>query len=200
MQKSVDRFFKAYVRYTSGISDDSLFELLTALHSLDDRLSKTHGRLFFEIPEYVVLKAVRNHFHHSTEISNTSRRFAFGAPFTSDLLTVCLISKKDCTDAIAGTEIKFREKTRQAFEHAVFYYGDIANINPCIFNACVKIYEVLGRIGLTGKSLEFHLMKSQYDWETVNGQSHYVDGGIKTHAESVLGVCTMLSVLYASSV
>ena len=42
---AVDRLFRAYDEYTADSSEDTLFLLLTALHSLDDRLGTTKGRL-----------------------------------------------------------------------------------------------------------------------------------------------------------
>ena len=197
---AVDRLFRSYDAYTGNASEDTLFALLTALHSLDDRLETTKGRLFFEIPEYVALKALRNHFHHGGEVRYALRVKALAGELShSDLLHACLIATADCTAAIEGAKDKYREGVRQAFETTAMGYGTVADINPCIFNCVVKIYEKLQGLELAGDSDAFAEFSAQYAWETANGYSHYVSGTILTHPARVSNIPAAMEHLYNSA-
>ncbi len=197
---AIDRLFRSYVDYTQAASEDTLFPLLTALHSLDDRVEAIHDRQFFDIPEYVALKALRNHFHHGGEVKYALKVKALGrVGLNSDLLHVCLVSDKDCAAAIKGAGKKYQEKTMHAFAQTTRVYGSVVDINPCIFNAVVKIYEKLDSLGYSGVGEAFDLFENQYAWETRNGHSHYVSGSIQTHAANVGMIPALMEGLYASA-
>jgi hypothetical protein len=53
------RLFRAYGRHCRAPSPDTLFDLLTAMHSLNDRLQQAVGHDFHSIEEFVALKAIR---------------------------------------------------------------------------------------------------------------------------------------------
>jgi len=51
---AADRFFRAYYRHSTAPDEDTLFDLLNALHSLNDKLGKfagtdLHGSAFFTV-------------------------------------------------------------------------------------------------------------------------------------------------------
>lgn len=198
---AINRLFRSYLEYTQDTSEDTLFLLLTALHSLDDRLKPVHGRLFFEIPEYVTLKALRNHFHHGGELNYVLRVKALGKNFLPvDLLHACLISTVDCVAAIEGAKEKYRNGVLQAFADTTKVYGEVADINPCIFNGIVKIYETLNNLGLAGENAAYEQFEIAYDLETKNGFSHYVTGGVQTHAANAHLVSKKMASLYSNDV
>lgn len=62
------RQFRAYEQQCDGPSHDTLFSVLAAMHSLNDRLAKTVGRDFHDFQEFVALKALRNLTHHAEEV------------------------------------------------------------------------------------------------------------------------------------
>lgn len=176
---AVDRLFRAYDGYLEDKSKDTLFLLLNALHSLDDRLRPLFGRLFFQISEYVALKALRNHQHHAGEV-----KFVLaGTDITdlampTDLVFACLISAADRDAAVNGTDKRYRDDVRDAFRSSTRDYGDVVDINPCIFNCVVRIYEVLCEHDLTSESKEFAEMAKSYEFEQQEGHSHFVTGQI----------------------
>lgn len=173
----IDRFFRAYQNYAQNNAEDTLFAALNALHSLDDRVEKSRGRQFFEIPEYVTLKALRNYFYHEGEVvyAYKVRPLPEGLVAT-DLLHVCLVSANDCVAAINGSPEKFRNGVLQAFAATAIVYGTVVDMNPCIFNCAVKVFEKLQELDLAGESPEYAQFAAQYDWETREGHSHYVRG------------------------
>lgn len=59
-----ERFFRLYNKFCTQQDADSLFNLLNAIHSLNDRLNKSSGDNFFQNNEFISIKALRNLFHH----------------------------------------------------------------------------------------------------------------------------------------
>jgi hypothetical protein len=178
-----------------------LLTLLTSLHSLDDRVEPVHGRAFFDIPEYVALKALRNYFHHESEVRYVvCVKSVSDVNIISDLMFWCLVSTTDCEAAIHGAGSKFIEGVRQAFETSVREYGEVRDINPCIFNCVVKVYEKLQDLQEPGVQPPFFDFKNQYDWESTEGHSHYVDGRIGTHAGNAPKVLKTLMAMYHSEI
>src|SRR5690606_30300993 len=96
----------------------------------------------------------------------------------TDLMHACLVSAADCQLAIEGANPKYREEVRSAFEATVKVYGAVVDLNPCIFNCIVKVFEALQALGMQGLSDEYQQFKRQYEWETAEGHSHYVTGQI----------------------
>lgn len=196
---AIDRLFRSYYSFATAPTDDSLFLLLTALHSLDDKLNKEAGRVLFGIPEYIFLKALRNHFHHAGEVKNVCRvKLVQDLPMTTDLMAVCLVSQADCLAAIAAVPSDRRQAAQDAFETTVKHYGAIVDINPCIFNGVVKVYEKLTELGLRGESAEFSSLEDSYELETDRGFSHYIDGAIRMHPGHAGTARDVLAVMYAN--
>jgi hypothetical protein len=69
-QAAAERFFRFYHRYCIEPDQDTLFNLLNSIHSLNDRLKKATGEHFYECYEFLTLKALRNLFHHEAELVN----------------------------------------------------------------------------------------------------------------------------------
>ena len=196
---AVDRVFRAYFQYCTAFNEDSLFQLLTALHSLDDKLNAAHGRVMFKIPEYIALKPLRNHFHHGAEIRNVVRfKSLAGTGVPSDLGQVCLISSSDARAAIDGTKEQFRAQARDAIEATFKCWGAVVDINPCVFNCAVKVFEASQALKIAGASAEYAQFKGQYDWETVHGHTHYVTGTVSLHAGDISKYAELMASLYQS--
>lgn len=176
---AIDRVFRAYNQYCTQWNEDSLFGLLNALHSLDDRLKDAHGRVFFAIKEYVALKALRNYFHHQGEVTNVLRvKPLTGLAVSADLMHACMVKQEDCIAAIKGVKEKYRQATLEAVAETFKVWGKFVDINPCVFNCVVKVFETLQRLGESGDSEEFAEFATQYEWETREGHSHYVSGQV----------------------
>lgn len=90
---AADRFFRGYHRHCMRPDEDSLFDLLNALHSLNDKLFKFgQGNLFDSAP-FVALRALRNLFHHQAELLHDIRlvHVADTPNLSGDLAIVCLL-------------------------------------------------------------------------------------------------------------
>lgn len=195
----MDRVFRAYFQYCTAFNEDSLFQLLTALHSLDDKLNAAHGRVMFKIPEYIALKALRNHFHHGAEIRNIVRfKSLAGTGVPSDLAQVCLISAAHAQAAIDGTDKRFQAQAADAIEATFKHWGAVVDINPCVFNCIVKVFEATRALKITGASEEYAQFQGQYDLETAHRHPHYVTGAVSLHAGDVSKYQALMASLYQS--
>jgi hypothetical protein len=126
---------------------DTLLNFLSALHSLNDKLQKDVGRNLFDSANFIALKALRNLFHHHVELKHEVKIMPVKdlPPLTTDLLIVCLIERSLVERAEAETEKKYREQVRSAFE--IFkWYGSIVNIQPCVFNVAVDVFELVAQL------------------------------------------------------
>ena len=54
-ETAAGRLFRVYERHCLEPGPDTLFEVLTAIHSLNDRLKKAIGRDLHEIEEFIAL-------------------------------------------------------------------------------------------------------------------------------------------------
>jgi len=160
-----ERVFRLYHLHCVSPDLDTLFNLLNSIHSLNDKLEKSKLGDFFGIHEFVALKAIRNLFHHQEELVNELRIIPTDElpPITTDLMFLCLIPTKLVEQAISAIPNKYRREEEQIIQSVLGWYGEVVNINPCIFNFMVKVYE----------------------FETENNYSHYITGGISCLAGSV---------------
>lgn len=194
---AIDRLFRTYFQYCTAFNEDSLFQLLTALHSLDDRLKPNHGRPMFKIQEYIALKALRNHFHHAGEIQNVVKLKSLqGMGVATDLLQVCLISFNDTIAAIEGTEKKFKVQAADAIAATFKDWGAVVDINPCVLNCVAKVFELLQVLKIQGTSDEYSNFVRQYEWESANGHSHYVTGQVMLRPGEVSTYAALMASLY----
>ncbi len=179
-QAAAGRLFRAYERHCQEPSSDTLFEILTALHSLNDRLKKATSRDLHEIEEFMALKVLRNFAHHEEELHANVR--VIPVPAYSDLLFMCIVRRDQVERAIENVERKWRDASRTACETRFHWYGGAVNINPCLFNLVVRTYEMLLALEVSPHEIDIVLFKASYDLEKAQGNSHYVDGRLIAHA------------------
>jgi hypothetical protein len=99
-----ERFFRLYQGHCRSPSRDTLFALLEAGHSLNDRLRISLGVDFFSIPEFTALKCLRNYFHHRQELRHIIRIIPVGDyPILTDLMILCLVPRDSVIAAIDET-------------------------------------------------------------------------------------------------
>ena len=193
---AIDRLFRAYDIYCVSSSEDSLFQLLNSLHSLDDRFATKYGRIMLELPEYLALKAVRNHYHHAGEVRNVLKvKSLVGGDVSTDLLYACLINHADIEAVISGVAKKYRQSTVAAINTSFKKWGAVWDINPAVFNCIVKVYELTLSLGLAGAGKDFLEFESQYQWETENGHSHYVTGAISLFMPEINNYIELMELL-----
>ncbi|MER8765421.1 hypothetical protein NKH89_32045 [Mesorhizobium sp. M0923] len=138
-----ERFFRLYQTHCVSPSRDTLFSLLEAAHSLNDRLKVGAAADFFDVQEFAALKCLRNYFHHQQELRHVVRLIPIGGyPITTDLMTLCLVPRDNVVAAIETTK-RYQEETRQACQQMFHWYGPVVNINPALFNFVVAAYERL---------------------------------------------------------
>ena len=182
-QTAAGRLFRAYERHCQGPSLDSLFETLTAIHSLNDRLKNAISRDLHEFEEFIALKVLRNFAHHEDEVRANVR--VIPAPAHSDLLFMCIIRRDQVVRAIENVEKKWRDASRAACEAQFHWYGDAVNINPCLFNLMVRIYEMLLAVEVSPPEEDIASFDRSYQFEKEQGHSHYVDGHLTGHAAAL---------------
>jgi hypothetical protein len=190
-----ERFFRLYHRHCVSPDDDTLFSLLTAIHSLNDKLQKATSDNFFECHEFIVLKALRNLLHHEAELINVVRSISVAnLPISTDLMFLCLVPKSLVFQSIEQLDKKRRVQDEAIIRSTLKWYGNVVNINPCLFNFAVHAFEKLRAIGFKIEGDEYAEFDCSYHFEEDVGRSHFVTGDINCHAGSVEEV---LSVAFA---
>jgi hypothetical protein len=180
------RFFRLYHAHCVSPNPDTLFSLLEAGHSLNDRLKIGVDLDFFDVPEFTALKCLRNFFHHQQELRHVIRLIPIGNyPIVTDLMTLCLVPRDIVTAAIEETRGRRQEETRQACHDVFHWYGTVVNINPSLFNFVVLAYERLKNrsVPLAGEAVEE--FEVSYRHEEENGLPHLVDGRLATLAGDI---------------
>lgn len=196
VSKAAERYFRCYEAHCVKSDLDTLFHLLNALHSLNDKLLKSYKINFYEVNEFVALQALRNLFHHKEELLNEVRLINVkGLQLISDIRFLCLIPRELVEQSISEIPIKRRVKEEPIIRSVLKWYGGVVNINPCLFNFSVHVFEILKPLDLELTSPEYVMFKTSYDHEARNGLSHFIDGNISTHAGSIN---EMLSTLFAN--
>jgi len=182
-----ERVFRFYHIHCISPDLDTLFNLLNAIHSLNDKLKKSKNVSFFDIDEFIALKALRNLFHHQDELINELRLIPVGKlpPISTDLLFLCLVPSELVQLSIDAIQKQYRDKEEHIIKSVLGWYGEVVNINPCIFNFMVKAYEHIIKLDINLKGSEFKDFDDTYKLETKNGHSHYVTGSISCHAGSI---------------
>lgn len=183
---AAERFFRNYYAHCVRPDRDTLFSLLEAGHSLNDRLKIGADIDFFDFEEFLALKCLRNYFHHQQELRHVVKLVEIADyPIVTDLAVLCLIHSDIVEAAIQEVPVKHRPKTRTAYQAVFHWYGSIVNINPSIFNFVVLAYERLKDRGipLTGDAVE--RFEASYHYEKENDMSHLVDGMLATSVGSI---------------
>lgn len=186
---ATDRFFRSYFNHCVVPDEDTLLNLLNALHGLNDKLHKEVGRNLFGSANFIALKALRNLFHHHSELIHEVKIIPVGdlPPMMTDLLVVCLVPASLIEHAGAETDRKYREQVRSAFD-AFKWYGSIVNIQPCVFNVAVDVFELVAELDSAPSSEAYGLFMESYRLEEQNGQDHRVTGDIWCRAGSVTAI------------
>lgn len=190
---AADRFFRGYHRHCVRPDEDSLFDQLNAIHSLNDKLKKLGKEDLFGSAPFAALRAFRNLFHHQSELLHEikSIRVADVPNLSSDLAFVCLV-RRELVDMAIGRE----PSSRDIISSALRWYGPVVDIEPCVFNAAVDVYESIEPLRLSLSSAAYHEFAESFDNETRQGREHHTRGEIVTAAGDVERV---LSRLFASS-
>lgn len=179
-EKAAERFFRQYYKHCTAPDQDTLFNFLNAAHSLNDKLLKSHDTGLFDIDEFAAIKALRNVFHHEGELINDVSILPANdlPPVSTDLVFLCLVPSKLIDQSIESIPQKYRAKEEGTIRSVVHWYGEVANINPCIFNFAVKVYELVVSERIEVQGEDFKEIESSYNYEIENGFSHYVSGKI----------------------
>lgn len=182
-----ERFFRLYHKHCVSPDQDTLFNYLNSAHSLNDKLNRSHQENFFDIEEFIALKALRNLFHHQEELINELRIIPVQElpPITTDLLYLCLVPSALIESAIETIGGRYRDKEEKLIRSVLNWYGEVVNINPCIFNFTVKVFEKVSDLGLDVAGKEFEELKASYTYENESGHSHFVTGAIGCNLGSV---------------
>ncbi|WP_237050916.1 hypothetical protein [Microvirga ossetica] len=136
------RFFRLYRLHCVDPNRDTLFSVLEAAHSLNDRLKIAHNVDFFDLQEFSALKCLRNFFHHNEELRHVVRVVPAGSyPVITDLMILCLVPSDIVESAVNETRGRHKEEARQACGAVFHWYGPVVNINPALFNFVVGGYE-----------------------------------------------------------
>ena len=189
-QAAAGRLFRVYERHCQNPSPDTLFEALTAIHSLNDRLKKAAGRDLHEIEEFIALKVLRNFAHHEEEVHANVR--VIPVPAYSDLLFMCIVRRDQVERAIENVDKRWRNGSRAACEAQFHWYGEAVNINPCLFNLVVRIYEMLLVIEVRLPEEDVASIKASYEFEEAEGHSHYVDGRLTANVAELDAVLSQV--------
>jgi hypothetical protein len=174
---AADRFFRAYYKHSTAPDEDTLFDLLNALHSLNDKLGKFAGTDLHASAFFTVLRKLRNLFHHEAELLHEVRMiYARDMPtVTSDLAFVCLVPRSLIIQSLKDEK---KPDISERVISTVRWYGTVADIQPCVFNAAVDAYEIIRPLHL-GLSSEAHTAFDElYEKETRHGRRHHVTGEI----------------------
>ncbi len=185
--ESVDRFYRSYSKYLESYDEDTLFIVLSSLHSLNDRLKTDHSLNLFDMDEFVVLKAIRNYIHHQGEISCKLTTFPATKiqSIQTDIAFMCLIMKSDIDKAIEGIPKKYRKEHEAIIESTVHYYGSVVNLGPVIFNMAAKLMVFLDENSIKGSSEDFIKNYECMKFDIDNGHSITVSGRIYGHINNV---------------
>jgi len=187
---AAERFFRCYERHCVAPDKDSLFNLLNSAHSLNDKMKSELSSDFFDVNEFVAIKALRNLFHHKEELLHEVRAIAAQdiPPIISDLLFLCLVPRSLVEEAISGVAQKYKTREEAIIRKTFQWHENVVNINPCIFNFAVHVYEKTKEIGLSLSSDEYMNIENSYLFEEQNGYSHFITGQLSCRVGDIEAV------------
>ena len=187
IKASSERFFRLYHKHCIAPDLDTLFNLFNSIHNLNDIFKKTLDNDFFDIDEFIAIKALRNLYHHQENLKNEVRVLPINKipSVSSDLMYVCLVPAETVEKSIDFIASKYRENEEIIIRRVFKWYGEVVNINPCVFNFAVKAYEKIKTTNLVLSDNDFMEFERSYKLEADNGHSHYVTGDISCHASDV---------------
>lgn len=177
MHEAIGRFFRSYHVHSTEPTVDTLFNLLNVLHSLNDRLRKQTRVGLFDCDEFLALKALRNFFHHEAELPSKIAVVPLISGMT-DLLFMCLARSEHVSRAFANPRISAEERSRM--ESVIRFYGPVADLNPCVFNCAVKVFEKVESLGIAPKdNPAYEEFKASYEYESQECLPHLVNGRLR---------------------
>jgi len=140
--------------------------------------------------EFIALKVLRNFAHHEEEVLANVR--VIPVPAYSDLLGMCIVRRDQVERAIENVKEKWRDGSRTACEAQFHWYGEAVNINPCLFNLVVRIYELLLTIKVFPPEEDVASIQVSYEFEEAEGHSHYVDGRLTANVAELDAVLSQV--------
>lgn len=187
LNAAIDRFFRSYFNQLQEPDPDTLLNFLNALYGLNDKLKKQAGRDLFGSANFLALKALRNLFHHHVELVHEIKLIPLDElpPMTTDLMIVCLVPRSLIERAqVEGTERRHQEKVRSAFA-AFKWYGNIVNIQPCMFNVAVDVFEAIADLDVDPSSDAYDAFEEAYRLDEQSGRPTRATGDIWCAAGSL---------------
>jgi hypothetical protein len=183
MHDAIGRFFRSYHEYSTKPGDDTIFTLLNSLHSLNDRLRKQANSNFFDCDEFIALKALRNFFHHEAELPCRFTTVPLDAG-AADLLFMCLTRSEYVSRACANPLVRAEDKLR--IESVIRFYGPVADLNPCVFNCAVKVFEKIEALAIAPQNERaYEEFKACYENESQHGIPHLVEGALRVRIADI---------------
>ncbi|NQE51879.1 hypothetical protein [Herbaspirillum rubrisubalbicans] len=181
---AIERFFRKLDIHAQENTLDSLFDLLNALHSMNDKMNGEYRANLFDIPEFLIMKALRNYYQHQDEVGSEIRFFHHDeAPIISSLMTMCLIERTSLRKAVEAEDIKGdRDAKIEAMEKALSWYGAVVDINPCLFNLGVHVCMKVENLGIDDSLTDetFTEFYGGYVSDKNSGVNIFVDQGFST--------------------
>lgn len=180
-----ERYFRMYHKFNTEPDLDTLFNLLNAMHSLNDILNNRLNDNFFQDDEFISLKAIRNLFHHQNDVINELKIIPkdMVPQITTDLIYLCLIPSHLVEESYEYIQNKYKNIHIQIIKRTFKWYGNIVNINPAIFNFSVKVYEKLKSLNIVLTSEEYIEFDASYKYEIENNFPHFIIGEIYFHTQ-----------------
>jgi len=193
LQSATDRVFRAYYSHCQSPDKDSLFNFLNALHSFNEKLKSEKSEDLYDSVNFIGLKALRNLFHHHTELLHQIKLISgIGLPISIELARLCLV-ERSLVERAAHLP---RERSPSTVIAAFNWYGTIADIEPCIFNVVIDVFEKIEALRIVPTSEALELFKRSYQHEAKKGFNHRVTGHISCRAGDV---STILRHLFADT-
>lgn len=183
---SSERYFRMYNKFNTAPDLDTLFNLLNAMHSLNDILNNRLNDNFFQDDEFISLKAIRNLFHHQNDVINELKIIPKNTvpQITTDLIYLCLIPSYLVEESYEHIQNRYKDIHIPIIQRTFKWYGDIVNINPAIFNFSVKVYEKLKTKNIELASEEYLEFDASYQYEIENNFPHFITGEIYCHTQN----------------
>jgi hypothetical protein len=186
LNAAINRFFRSYFNQLQESDSDTLLNFLNALHSLNDKLKKECERDLFSSANFIALKALRNMFHHHVELVHEIKFIPVDKLplMMTDLMIVCLVPRSLIERAQAETERRHQDQVRSAFD--VFkWYGNVVNIQPCMFNVAVDVFEAIADLDVDPSSDAYEAFERAYRSDEQSGRPQRVTGDIWCAAGSI---------------
>ena len=186
-RQAVERYFRKYYLFCTKPDVDSLYELLSAAHSLKDRASTEFGAAMWSWDEFNALMMLRNYCHHSAEVDH-HLKIVVGEnlpELITDLGQIILVPIEVMLAAYDEVSDKRKDAVAKSADNVFAYFETAVSINPAIFNLTVKIALFVLENSIEIECDEFARVEKQLQFENEHGHPHLVGKGFACHAGSV---------------